>query len=314
MKRLLAILLCLVMLLSACSSGGTGNTDPSTEPSNSATGSLEVPSKPSTDPTTAPTDEPTTAPTEAPTTATTEAPTTAPTQAPTEKPPVTCSHTYKNATCTTPKTCTKCGTTEGKALGHSYKNATCTAPKTCSRCGVTDGKALGHSWTDATCTAPKTCSRCGTTEGGTTGHNYSNGTCTVCGAVDPRVPFTGNSWRAYIVTPGSEETGEELDILTLDTREEVPNPCYFYIWYYSNPNYEEKYFDTVTYNGKTYYNFSFSGSEDGIAWEDNGDTVNVTVGSRNGDQLVLTRTGDTQFTVTSSTAAWIPVGTIFEKR
>ena len=52
-----------------------------------------------------------------------------------------------------------------RAPGHSWKEATCTQPKTCSRCGTTEGTALGHSWQDATYTAPKTCRKCGMTEG-----------------------------------------------------------------------------------------------------------------------------------------------------
>ncbi len=63
-------------------------------------------------------------------------------------------HTWKAATCTTPKTCTVCGKVSGSALRHSWKAATCTAPKTCTRCGATTGSALGHTDT------PK-CTRCG---------------------------------------------------------------------------------------------------------------------------------------------------------
>ena len=69
------------------------------------------------------------------------------------------------ATCETPKTCVKCGETEGEALGHTWVDATCTAPKTCSACRLTEGEALGHSWVDATTEAPKTCTTCSATEG-----------------------------------------------------------------------------------------------------------------------------------------------------
>ena len=31
-----------------------------------------------------------------------------------------CTHEWKAATCTTPKTCTRCGKTNGSALGHAY--------------------------------------------------------------------------------------------------------------------------------------------------------------------------------------------------
>ncbi|MBR3863907.1 MAG: hypothetical protein IKJ19_02170 [Clostridia bacterium] len=107
-------------------------------------------------------------------------------------------HTWQNATCTTPKTCSTCGATEGKANGHSWKNATCTTPKTCSTCGATEGKANGHSWEDATCTLPKTCSTCGETEGSANGHSWKNATCTLpktcstCGATEGSA--NGHSW------------------------------------------------------------------------------------------------------------------------
>ncbi len=81
---------------------------------------------------------------------------------------------------------------------HSWKDATCTAPKTCSICGKTEGEPLAHSWTDATCTAPKTCSICGETEGEPLEHIWDQGvttqepsytapgvttfTCTLCAA------------------------------------------------------------------------------------------------------------------------------------
>lgn len=41
-------------------------------------------------------------------------------------PPTTCSHSYKDATCTDPKICTKCGATEGTALGHHFEDGKCT--------------------------------------------------------------------------------------------------------------------------------------------------------------------------------------------
>lgn len=69
------------------------------------------------------------------------------------------------ATCETPKTCVKCGETEGEALGHTWVDANCTTPKTCSTCRLTEGEALGHTWVDATTEAPKTCTTCAATEG-----------------------------------------------------------------------------------------------------------------------------------------------------
>ena len=45
-------------------------------------------------------------------------------------------HSYSNATCTSPKTCTRCEQTSGSALGHNYVN------NKCSRCGKTDPDSL----------------------------------------------------------------------------------------------------------------------------------------------------------------------------
>lgn len=51
--------------------------------------------------------------------------------------------------------------------GHTWVEATCTEPKTCSVCGATEGEALGHEWLENTPNyqQAKTCSRCGETEG-----------------------------------------------------------------------------------------------------------------------------------------------------
>jgi hypothetical protein len=48
---------------------------------------------------------------------------------------VPCSHTYNEATCLAPKTCSKCGATEGDVAAHNYQNGLC-AP-----CG---DRQLGH--------------------------------------------------------------------------------------------------------------------------------------------------------------------------
>lgn len=120
-------------------------------------------------------------------------------------PPVTeCAHDWADASCTAPKTCKKCGITEGEALGHDWADASCTAPKTCKKCGSTEGEALGHTeqtipGKDATCTEPgltegKQCSVCGEilteqTKIDAKGHNYIDGTCTHCGdTIEPPAP------------------------------------------------------------------------------------------------------------------------------
>ena len=314
MKKALSLLLVLVLLLSLCSCGknDTQNTDPSTTTSQATTDNTEAPTDGTTEGTQAPTEEPTTPSTEEPTTKPTETPTTKPTETPTTK-PTTCSHSYKDATCTAAKTCTKCGATSGSAFGHSYKDATCTAPKTCSKCGATSGSALGHSYKDATCTAPKTCTKCGATSGSAAGHSYSNGTCTVCGTADPNVPFEGNEWAAYIVKAGTSEQGEVLSEYVLRPTE---FNGYTHKEYYSNENYSDLKDGSITHNGKTYYDYWFSSEMNGMTWTDFGDTVAVVFAYDTPIiELTLTRTGETQFTVTSSNdTASIPVGTVFEKQ
>ena len=98
-----------------------------------------------------------------------------------------CTHDWKEATCTTPKTCTKCDETRGEETGHSWKKATCTTPKTCTNCLETVGTELGHSWKAATCTVPKTCYECGMTSGSSLEHTYRNGKCEDCGMADSSV-------------------------------------------------------------------------------------------------------------------------------
>lgn len=101
-----------------------------------------------------------------------------------------CEHEWAPADCVNPSTCTKCGKTEGEALGHVWLAATCEEPKTCEVCGVTEGEAKGHSWVEATCTAPKTCERCGETEGEAPGHTWVDATteapktCSTCGETE----------------------------------------------------------------------------------------------------------------------------------
>lgn len=316
MRKILSALLVLMLLLSLCACGSDDSqvTEGSTDSSQTTTGGTEgtgsTESTGGTEGTTGttlpPADQPTTAPTDDPTTP----PTQPSTEAPTTPPATECSHSWKDATCTVPKTCTKCGATEGNAAEHSWSDATCTAAKTCTKCGATEGDAAGHNWSNATCIAPKTCTKCGATEGSTAGHNYSDGACTVCGAEDPNVPFTGNVWTANFVRAGSSEEGEVLSFYSL-------NPTdfqgYTHKEYYSNENYSFMYYDSITHDGKTYYDFWMSSEMNGIEWEDNGDTVKVVFAyNEPATELVLTRTSEAQFTVASSTDAEnIPVGTAF---
>jgi len=75
------------------------------------------------------------------------------------------SHEWKEATCTEPKMCAKCGETEGEALEHVWEEVTCRAPKTCNVCGETEGEALEHTLTAANYQQASTCTVCGDSVG-----------------------------------------------------------------------------------------------------------------------------------------------------
>lgn len=130
-------------------------------------------------------------------------------------------HEWAEATCTEPKTCVKCGETEGEAAGHEWEDATCTEAKTCSICGETEGKALGHEWEDATCTEAKTCSVCGETEGKALGHEWEDATCTeaktcsVCGETKGKP--NGHSVEEWVVElePTCAEVGTQSGVCTV---------------------------------------------------------------------------------------------------
>ena len=80
--------------------------------------------------------------------------------------------------------CGECGRRVPKALGdvcpycgthrhiHTWREATCTEPKTCTECGETEGAALGHQWDEGAVIREATCCEDG----------LIRYTCTVCGA------------------------------------------------------------------------------------------------------------------------------------
>ncbi len=122
-------------------------------------------------------------------------------------------HTWEEATCTVPKTCSECGKTEGEVLGHTWEEATCAEPKHCSVCGETEGESLEHTWIEATCAEPKHCSVCGETEGEALEHTWKEATyweaktCSVCGETEgePLTPsFVEHGVSVMDVTVGAE--------------------------------------------------------------------------------------------------------------
>lgn len=80
--------------------------------------------------------------------------------------------------------------TECEILGHSWGDATCTVPMTCSRCEKTNGTALGHDWGNPTCTTPRSCCVCFDVDPNSKplGHSFVNGECMICGADEVKEP------------------------------------------------------------------------------------------------------------------------------
>lgn len=67
---------------------------------------------------------------------------------------------------------------------HLWNPANCVNPRTCARCGLTEGKKNpdNHAWSEATCIKPMTCYNCGEVKGDVIGHKYDDsGKCTTCG-------------------------------------------------------------------------------------------------------------------------------------
>lgn len=130
------------------------------------------------------------------------------------------SHEWKEATCTEPKTCAKCGKSEGEALGHTWVGATCAEAKHCSVCGEIEGEPLEHTWANATCVEAKHCSVCGETEGEPLEHvlteaNYQQpAICEVCGET------VGEPLQAAFEKNGIECNAES------DTTYPIVMPCY----------------------------------------------------------------------------------------
>lgn len=144
-------------------------------------------------------------------------------------------HEWVDADCVNPKTCSKCGETEGEALGHSWVDADCVNPKTCSVCGETEGSALGHTLSEATCTDAPVCSVCNESVGEALGHSWVDATyeapktCSVCGETegDPLVRTDlGLDYETYANTMNTalNTLGYGLEFYDID---EEGMPTYF---------------------------------------------------------------------------------------
>lgn len=111
-------------------------------------------------------------------------------------------HAWQDATCTEPRRCSSCGTTDGSALSHTGGIATCEHGKICVRCGTEYTSIGDHEMVDATCTSGEYCSSCGKTFGSALGHSYSGDSCSRCGKSVPVSDFVPSSWYPLLISGG----------------------------------------------------------------------------------------------------------------
>ena len=87
-------------------------------------------------------------------------------------------HDWIGATCTEPKTCDRCGETEGTALGHNWATEWSSNADShwhaCTRCDAKDGEGAHNPGAPATETTPQTCTDCGYVIESATGHVCAN--------------------------------------------------------------------------------------------------------------------------------------------
>lgn len=118
-------------------------------------------------------------------------------------------HQWQEATCTSPRTCSTCDETEGKALGHDWLAADCETPKTCKVCGEVTGEALGHKVTDWETLQESSCSTPGSAQG----------KCQVCGQT------VTEARNLLDHTPGEWSVTKEATALSAGERSQLCAVC-----------------------------------------------------------------------------------------
>ena len=120
-------------------------------------------------------------------------------------------HKWNDATCTSAKTCSVCGATEGEALKHSYNEGVVTTEPTCTEKGIKTftctAEGCGHSYTEEVPAKNHSYSAV-VTEPTCTERGYTTHTCANCkdSYVDTYVDAKGHDYGEWVVeTPATEE-------------------------------------------------------------------------------------------------------------
>ena len=108
-----------------------------------------------------------------------------------------CFHSWVDANCTSPKTCKKCGETEGKELGHKWSEITCAAPSVCEICKQTNSYTKPHTVSSWKTVVKPTCAKEGTKEG----------KCSACNqTVTEKISTTAHIPGKWVVTKQATAT------------------------------------------------------------------------------------------------------------
>ncbi|MBQ3041992.1 MAG: hypothetical protein IJD47_02225, partial [Clostridia bacterium] len=133
--------------------------------------------------------------------------------------PDNCNHTWTDATCTEPKTCTLCWTTQGEALGHTEPNA----EGLCDRCGkILDSKTT-HAGTQADPYSVADALKIGATlNGGRTEKVFVQGEITNVGTVKSNTYRQGmiikdSSGQTLTINTANPKSSSDLDVKVGDT-------------------------------------------------------------------------------------------------
>ena len=91
---------------------------------------------------------------------------------------------------------------------HTWREASCTEPKTCTECGATEGEALGHQWDEGRVIKTATCQE--------TGETFR--TCKTCGFIeDETIPRDPDNHVGGIEVKGKQDATCTTDGYTGDT-------------------------------------------------------------------------------------------------
>ena len=243
MKKLLILILAFALLVCLCACGSV-----SSDPTNAPTGGNST----------------------EPTNGNMQTPTDAPTDAPTEPP---CTHAYEEAVTKEPTcvevgektfTCAQCGdsyTEEVALVDHTWADATCLAPKTCSVCNATEGDVADHNYQDGVCTDCGLEQDFGTLVGKWRLDGLNN-SGTEYEIIYLTLEEDGTaSFSAAYYHPLHYETQEQLEFILANG-------------YYIDGDEYYGYFDIQEYNGKYYHSAMYGHGADGT-YEQNGNVITV---------------------------------------